>query len=71
LLGVILLQRDLHIQVLSDEEIDVLCQRIVESGKKFRSKLNLDIDIPLMYAYHGTMYLGNYDLGVMLVLVIM
>ena len=59
LLGVLLLQRELGIGVLNDHEINVLCQRIIESGKQYRSKLEVDIDIPLLYCYHGTIYLGD------------
>ena len=59
LLGVLLLQRDLKVKVLNDKQIDRLCLSIIESGQRFRSRLKIAIDCPLMYAYHGTLYLGK------------
>nr|XP_026696073.1 lanC-like protein 3 isoform X1 [Ciona intestinalis] len=58
LLGVLLLQRHLKTEVLPSKEIDKIFQKILKTGKKFRSKLQLDGDIPLMFEYHGKMYLG-------------
>ncbi|CAK8674901.1 unnamed protein product [Clavelina lepadiformis] len=59
LFGVLLLQRDLSIEILAEEKVNLLCLTTLESGRKFRSKLKFDGSIPLMYAYHGALYLGS------------
>ena len=60
-MGAILLNKELGENVISPQKLVELCQVTMESGRQLRSQLNLsaDFDIPVMYAYHGTLYLGN------------
>lgn len=60
LMGAILLKRELKREVISSQQMIKLCQIIMESGKRFRHRMHasFDADIPVMYAYHGTLYLG-------------
>ena len=59
-MGALLLKRDLGRDVIPSEQMKLLCRRTIESGLQFRQRLNFDGDIPLMYGYHGTLYLGSY-----------
>ena len=54
------MKRELKQDVLTSSHLCKLAEIIVESGKIFRKRLNFDGDIALMYAYHGTLYLGEW-----------
>ena len=60
-MGAILLNKELGENVVSPQKLVELCQVTMESGRQLRSQLNLssDFDVPVMYAYHGTLYLGS------------
>ena len=58
-MGAILLNKELGENVVSPQKLVELCQVTMESGRQLRSQLNLSSDVPVMYAYHGTLYLGS------------
>lgn len=58
-MGILVLQRDLQTKILPEGEINLLCTRIVESGRSFRKKMSYPKEFPLMYAYYDTIYLGR------------
>nr|XP_014346762.1 PREDICTED: lanC-like protein 3 isoform X2 [Latimeria chalumnae] len=56
LCAALLLKQKLGVQVLSKEQIQAICQAILESGKHYAKKKRKPF--PLMYSYYGTEYLG-------------
>nr|CAB3263378.1 lanC-like protein 3 [Phallusia mammillata] len=59
LMGVLLLQRDLQTEILPPKQLQHIFEKTLESGVRLRSRLQFDGNIPLMYSYYGTLYLGS------------
>nr|CAB3263379.1 lanC-like protein 3 [Phallusia mammillata] len=59
LLGLLLLRRDLKTEVLPDEQVDLVIQMLLKSGKNYSAEINMTERLPLMYQYHGKPYLGS------------
>lgn len=56
--GALLLNKELCQEVIPESTLNQLCRVIMESGRRCRSKMKFDGDLPVMFEYHGTKYLG-------------
>ncbi|CDQ84572.1 unnamed protein product [Oncorhynchus mykiss] len=53
----LVVKQKLGIEILSKDQIQAICQAIIESGKQYATRKRKPY--PLMYSYYGTEYLGK------------
>jgi len=58
LFGILMLQRELRVEVLPSHLVHAVCSAAVESGRRLRRQVELPGDLPLLYEYHSKAYLG-------------
>ena len=59
LFGLLKLERELEVEVLSSRSLHCLCEKVIESGKRSRREVEFPGDLPLYYEYHSKPYLGK------------